>query len=295
MILTAFVHARNNIRENLPATLAGVITTSFSLVILGTFLLVYLNLIHLTDIVFHQGNYSIFLENGIDDDNRDAILAHLKSIRGIGEIRRITAEEARKQLIESFGEAREMLENLDFPKLPDIIEFALDRSNALPTHELEKIRFLPGVAELVSGRETQDQINTFFGIAEFVGVFLIVLLVVSIVLIIHNSIQVAIKTRSKEIEILKILGATSGFVRSPYIIEGVLIAVTSFLVSIATIYFLFKFVVAGITFNEATYSLGEIVRFFSAAEMGDILLLLVFSGLLSSILATNKILDQLET
>ncbi|MCP4754082.1 MAG: FtsX-like permease family protein [Proteobacteria bacterium] len=294
MISEALIQAKDNIRENVSTTVSGIVTISFSLIIIGTFILIYLNLIHLTTIVFHKSNYSIFLDEASDEIVRNRILSRIATIWGMGEIREVSSEKARKQLIESFGEAQEMLEKVDFPKFPHIIEFTLSRPDPLSKAEMRTIRSLPGVIDLVSGRETREQIKTFFTIANFVGVFLVVLLMVAIVLIIHNSIQIAIRTRIKEIQILKILGATSGFIKLPYVVEGVLIAVVGYVISLGLVYFLFEFVIAGITFNEATFGIRKFVRFFSWVEMGNILFLLIGLGIISSILATNKILNQLE-
>lgn len=294
MISTAFIQTKNNIRENLTTTLAGVVTSSFSLIILGTFLLVYINLIQLTRIVFQQSNYTIILQHDSDQADQDRILSHLQTIWKIGEIQKITSSEARNQLIESFGEVKEILAKLDFPKFPEILEFTLNRSDPLSSDEQDKIRAMAGVNDLIFGRETRDQINTFFTIANFVGVFLIILLLISIVLIIHNSIQIALRLRIKEIEILKILGATAGFIRLPYLLEGIAIAVLSYFISLAAIYFLFKFILAGITYNEATFGLKEMVRFFSFSEIWNIFVLQILIGVVSSYWATKKILDELQ-
>lgn len=293
MVLTALKQARENIRSNFATTIAGIITTSFALIILGTFILVYLNLIQLTQMVFQKSNYSIFLDTRIDEDARNRIKKHLLTIWGMSEVHEVSAKEARRQLISSFGETGQALEKLDFPQFPDIIEFSLSRSNVLSNRELEEIRQLPGVDEVIFGRETRDQVSIFFTIANFVGVFLIILLVISIILIIHNSVQVALRIRIREIEILEILGATKTFIQLPYICEGIIIAVTGYCISLGLIFMLYEFVVAGITFNEATYGIRQQVRFFTLVEIGNTLLLLILLGLVSSVLASNKIIKEL--
>ena len=294
MINTAFKQTLQNIRDNILTTASGVMTVSFSLIILGTFILVYLNLIHLSQITFQKSNYSIFLQDNTDTTTRNAIKSHLQTIWGMSNIHEVTAKEAKRQLINSFGESGQMLEKLDFPKFPDIIEFTLNRPNALSHRELEELQQFSGVADIVFGRDAREQVNTFFAIANFVGIFLIVLLVVSILLIIHNSIQIALRIRLREIEILKILGATSTFIRLPYLFEGIIIAITGYLISLGVIFLLFEFVVAGITFNEETYGIRQLVRFFTPAEIVSSLFLLIFLGISSSVLASKKIFKELD-
>ena len=294
MIASAFGQTIENLRENYSTTLSGVVMTSFSLVILGIFVLVYLNLIHLTQLAFQKNHYSIFLADQSSVEHQKNISAFIKGLPDVGEINEISSEDAKTQLIESFNEAQEMLKKLDFPKFPKIIEFSLNRSKPLTADEFSSLKTLKGVQDIVTGRETRDQINTFFNIANFVGLFLIALLMVCMVLIIYNTIHIAIRMRIKEIEILKILGAPSGFIRLPYVLEGILIAMVSYVFSMGIIYFLYSFVVAGITFNKETYSIRTVVRFFSLLEMGNLFLVLTLLGLFSSYLAANKIINYLD-
>ncbi len=294
MIASAFGQTIENLRENYSTTLSGVVMTSFSLVILGIFVLVYLNLINLTQLAFQKNHYSVFLTDLSNDDHQKDISAFIKNLPDVGEINEISSAEVKTQLIESFNEAQEMLKKLDFPKFPNIIEFSLNRSGPLTADEFSSLKAFAGVQDIVTGRETRDQINTFFNIANFVGLFLIGLLMVCMVLIIYNTIHIAIYMRIKEIEILKILGAPSGFIRLPYILEGLLIAAVSYFFSMGIIYFLYSFVVAGITFNKETYSIRTVVRFFSPLEMGNLFLALTLLGLFSSYLAANKIINYLD-
>lgn len=296
MFLNAIRQAIDNIIENARITFLAIITSCFSLVILGTFILVYLNLIHLTSITLYKSYYSVFLNENIDSGSYQAILGFIENnIDGVADLTEISSEDARKQLIESFVEAKDLLAKVEFPEFPRIIEFTLDRPGPLTLLETDTIKSLEGVRDVITGRDTREQIDMFFAIASFVGVFLIALLVISIILIIHNSIQLSIRSRIEEIEILKTLGASNGFVRFPFIIEGIVIALVSFLVAIGIIYLLYQFVIAGITYSEATYTIRSVARFFSRFELLGAGLVVVFSGIFSSSIATGKIFDRLDT
>ncbi len=294
MISSAFGQTLDNLRENYSTILSGIVMTCFSLVILGTFILVYQNLIHLTQLAFRKSHYSLFLVDQISSHQKSAIAAYVKKIPDVGGIQEVSSDEAKKQLIESFVEARELLQQLDFPTFPNILEFVLDRSGPLTIEEARHLKSLDGVHDLITGRETRDQINTFFNIANFVGLFLITLLMICMVLIIYNTIHIAIRMRIKEIEILKILGASPGFIRLPYILEGTLIASISCLLSLGIIFFLYSFVVAGITFNNATYPIRGVVRFFTILEMGTFFVTIMLLGAFSSYLAANRIINNLD-
>lgn len=294
MFSIPILQAWRNVRENTSVAVHGIIITSVSLTILGTLFLFYLNLTHLTHLIFDQSNYSVFVEQSADRNDRERIRRHIEGIKDVTDLTFIPAEKAKEELIESFGESGEVLHRIQLPKFPDIIEFSLNRRNALVEDEMEKLKSLKGVDEVVYGLETKEQIDTFFTISEFVGIFLISMLIASIILIIHNSIQIAVRMRIKEIEVLKILGATSAFVRVPFIIEGLIIAILGYILSLGFIYFLFTFVVAGITFSEQTYYLRDIVFYFSLKQMLVMLSGISILGILSSTLATNKVLQELD-
>jgi len=290
----AFFTNGERIKERLSLAVTGIITTSFSLIILGTFVLVYLNIIHLSASLFHNANYSIFLEEQIEDQDRDAIVDYLNQIKGVKDIRIIPAAELREELLSDYGSARDILDDAIIASLPNVIDFSIDRTKKVTPEQLVEIESLSGVEEFVSGRETQAQIKTFFNISNFVGIFLIAILIISEFFIISNSIQIAIRVRLKEIKILKTLGATDSFIRNPFIMEGALISIVSFFFAVLTIYFLYRFILAGITFNQATYQIKEMALFFNLHQLAGTFLLICVTGICSSILATNKILKHLK-
>ncbi len=294
MLKTGILKAWNNIFENKSSAVSGIITISIAMILLGCVVLVYLNLIGLTQIMFQQANYSIFVAADGDEIVRASVINELNQVPDLENIRIINSDEARAELIESFGETGTVLNKIELPTFPDVIEFSLDRSSLLTKEEIERIRSIPGVDEIVSGKETKDQIETFFTISEFVGVFLITLLVVCIMLMIHNSIQLAVRARIEEIEILRILGATRIFIQIPFVVEGVLIAFFGYLISIFAIYFLYTFVLAGITFNEATYAITDIARFFSIEQILIILISILALGFFSSLFSTSRVLRELK-
>lgn len=294
MIISAVKQTATNIRSYTSISASGIITTSFSVIMLGTFILVYLNIIFLSQLFFKQSHYSIFLKSAVTQQQKESISYYVHTIWGVYDIQSISSKQSQEEFLDSFGASKKLLEKVTFSKFPEIIEFSLKRDHPLSSVELEKIRSFRGVREIIFGKETKEQVSTYFTIAEFVGFFLIGLLMVSISFIIKNTIQIAIRVRLKEIEIYKILGATKWFIRLPYIFEGVFISLVSSSISIGFLYFLFQFVLAGITFNEATYSIKEMARFFQLNQVLWLTFSLVGLGVFSSYIATDKILHQLE-
>ena len=294
MISTALYQTIDNLKSQTFLVWSGITTTSISLVVLGSVILVYFNVNHISQEFFQNSRYSIFLQENISSSQKRYLLKTVNAIWGVYAVKTISAEQSRQELLDSLGEARKILENITFSKLPEIIEFSLQRSEPLTEPELSKIEAEAGVDEIVFNHEMKDQIDTFFLIFNFVGCFLIGISILSNVFIIRNSNKIGVRIRLKEIEILKVLGATKWFIRLPYVFEGIFIAIVSFFLSLSVIYFLFQFVVAGITYNEATYGIENELHFFPLPELGIVLIGVIFLGIFSSVLATDKIINQLE-
>ncbi|MDT8447382.1 MAG: permease-like cell division protein FtsX [bacterium] len=289
------IHQVNdNIRAHWGTTLTGVATTTISLVILGTFFLVYQNLIHITEIFFNQSHYSVFLSERPSEADRQNVINRLSRVPGVHDIHVVSPDQARAELLDAFKEARPVLEKVNFTRLPWVIDFSLTREGGLSEAEIAQIESIPKVDELYFGRETKDQVETFFGLANFVGLFLVALLVVSILFIIKNTIQIGVRMRFQEIEILSHLGATRRFIGLPFLIEGGLIGASAAAAALGVVYFLYQFVLAGVTFNQATYGLPLVVRFYSVGQAVGLILGLFVIGLLSSHLATGRILKSFQ-
>ena len=110
----------------------------------------------------------------------------------------------------------------------------------------------PSLSDLTLSQEVQDQILTFDhikniasrdqtvdtlislanGIKIVTGVILVLLIIIS-VFIIANTIKLTVHARRKEISIMKYVGATNGFIRWPFIVEGMIIGIFASIISIA--------------------------------------------------------------
>jgi cell division transport system permease protein len=90
----------------------------------------------------------------------------------------------------------------------------------------------PVVDEVVDQRETVDRLVSFTGLLRMLSVVMIAVLLGAAVLLIANTTQLAIYARRREIEIMKLVGATNWFVRLPFMLEGIAAGVTGALISL---------------------------------------------------------------
>ena len=108
---------------------------------------------------------------------------------------------------------------------------------------IQFLESIEGVRKVSSSAYTADSIsaiNAFVGYASFGIIF--ILLLVSVFLI-NNTITIGITVRREEIKIMKLIGATNGFVRAPFIIEGVLIGLIGSIIPLFLLYYLYDLVI----------------------------------------------------
>ena len=162
----------------------------------------------------------IFALQDATQDELDKLGEQISKIEGVNKVQPKTAEDAYNDVKESLGEKQDVMEGLE------VSAFSASFIVTLTDLELndsvqEQIRKLDNVKRITSSNQT---INALSKVGKWIriitGAILIILIVISI-FIISNTIKLTVHARRKEISIMKYVGATNGFIRTPFIIEGV--------------------------------------------------------------------------
>lgn len=153
---------------------------------------------------------------------------------------------------------------------------------------LEKIE---GVTEVSNRTDILNGITSFTSVAGNISLAGMIIFAIVAVFIISNTIRLAVMSRRREISIMKSVGATNGFIRSPFIIEGVVVGAAGGIISFACVYFGYK---AVLNWWNGMFSFGM----FKLVPLNDILMLLLsvflaagcFIGAAGSVFAVRKYL-----
>ena len=117
----------------------------------------------------------------------------------------------------------ELTESLPFNPLPDSIEVTPKNAEDIQQLYMSLERPLPaGVSKIIDGKSYSTRILHFAKVIEIIFTVAIVVLLSSAALLIANTIRLSIFSRRREIEVMKLVGATNWFVRGPFMIEGLL-------------------------------------------------------------------------
>jgi len=217
-----FRQALGNIFENRMVHLIGVGTMVIAFLIFDAFVLSFVNINAWTQERGRTLTMSIYFKgdpdrSAIEDIQRD-LLNYPVSIT-----RFISKQDAMKSLRRRLGEKAGLLDGLKENPLPASLEIILSRDeidDSLPYELKKKLERIESVDEVQYSEEWIDQIQAVMGAIEIVGLIFGGLLFLAALFIVTNTIKLTIYSRKDEIEILKLVGATNGFVRAPFLIEG---------------------------------------------------------------------------
>lgn len=247
-----------NIIRNKWFSLASIATISACLFLFGLFYAILANFQHVVKTAEEGVSVTVFFDEGTDEDRIREIGEMIQKRVEVREIKFNSAEEVWEEFkVEYLGEyADGFTEN----PLADSANYEIylndvSMQSALVTY-LESIDDVRQVNKSEITANTLSGMNVLIGYVSF-GIILI-LLAVSIFLI-SNTVMIGISVRKEEINIMKYIGATDFFVRSPFVIEGIMIGLLGSVVPLLAIYYLYTNVIVYI--NERFQILSGLLNF----------------------------------
>lgn len=217
-----FRQALGNIFENRMVHLIGVGTMVIAFLIFDAFVLAFVNMNAWTQERGRTLTMSIYFKGDPDRSAIEDIQRELLDYP-VSVTRFISKQDAMKSLRRQLGERAGLLDGLKENPLPASLEIILSRDeidDSLPYELKKKLEGIEHVDEVQYSQEWIDRIQGVMGVVEIVGLVFGGLLFLAALFIVTNTIKLTIYSRKDEIEILKLVGATNGFVKAPFLIEG---------------------------------------------------------------------------
>lgn len=209
-----------SLRRNNWMSFASVSTVALSLLILGLFLIIVLNLNNMASSLESQVQISVYLEDGLEDERIESIGAELKAMQGVEEVAYISKAEAMQRFKKRLGDQQSLLDALgDSNPLPNAYEVRLKQPELVKS-AAETIGKFEGVESAKFGQDVVEQLFQLTKMIRIFGSIIILFLALATVFIISNTIRLTVFARRKEIGIMKYVGATDWFIRWPFLMEG---------------------------------------------------------------------------
>ena len=235
----ALQQAMRAIRGNWVASVATITTMTLSLTILAGFSLVSLNLNEVLRELQTELEVSAFLA---PDADPNLIVRTVRDWDAVAQVEFIGRDRALSELVADLPSLERAAALVDNP-LPDTVTLRLF-DPALTTEVRARLLALPGVADVEDGSEAVDTFLALNDALRVGGSLLIVVLLGSALFAIVNSIRAAITARRREIDVMRLVGATRNFIRAPFLIEGFLLGLFSAVATLALVLPGYQYVIA---------------------------------------------------
>lgn len=231
-----------NVFKNKKSTGASLMIMCATMIIFGIFLILTENINHFVAEVESAQGIQVFIKNEATQEQIEEIEEKLRALDGVSTTEYVSKEDALTQMKDRFGDKKDLLagyeENNIFPASYVVTLTDLSKSKEVQ----DQILTFDNIKKITSKDETVTTlINLANGIKIVTGVILILLVIIS-VFIIANTIKLTVHARRKEISIMKYVGATNGFIRWPFIVEGMIIGVLASSISIALVGVAYSFI-----------------------------------------------------
>lgn len=209
-----------SIRRNGIMSFASISTVAVSLLVLGMFLLIFLNTNNLAQYLESQVQVSVYMQDSAKTQDLEDTQAKLEKMPGVVEVRAISKEEALERFKERLGDQQKLLDSLgEENPFPNSFEVQVDNPERIK-EITPSINQLPKVETAKFGQEVVEHLFQLTRILRFGGIILVIFLAMAILFIISNTIRLTVFARRKEVLIMKYVGATDWFIRWPFLLEG---------------------------------------------------------------------------
>ncbi|HEX2953069.1 MAG TPA: permease-like cell division protein FtsX, partial [Bacillota bacterium] len=231
----------NGLARNGLMALAALGTITVSLLVLGSFYILAANFNHFGQMAKNVIEIKVFLREGFEE--YPATYERIMKVDGVKNARFVPKGEGAKNLEKILGNKKNLFFNEGENPLPDSFVVRLD-DKANIKHIVARIEQIQGVDEVFYGKNFVEAMLILVKVVGAIGIGLIILMTLAVLYIVVNTIQLTVYARRKEIEIMKLVGATDWFIRWPFILEGAMLGIGGGLLSVLILsksyHFLFK-------------------------------------------------------
>lgn len=218
---------------------------SLSLLVLSTFLIIFFNLQNYLDKWQNQIQVTAYLADKITPEELTLIKQKTRSFHEVKKLSFISKEEALSFFKDTFPGQKQVIEGLKRNPLPASINIQLKDGYHSPDKVRNfslQVKNLPGVDEVEYGQSWIEGYVSFLNYIKLTTLTLGVVILLATVFIISNTIKLTVYARKEEIEIMRLVGATNFFIKTPFFIEGILqgfLGAFTALVTLHICYYLF--------------------------------------------------------
>lgn len=265
-----------NLWRNRMMSFASMSSVAATLMILGIIFILILNISSLAQGAKDQfDTIQVYLVDDLDGQQVDALGEELYKLEGVKEIYFETKQQALDKMKLEWEDNGYLLEGLEENPLPNSYIVSL-YDIGYAEYVVQEISQMSGVEEVKFYQDVVLKILEITNYIKNIGMIIIFILVAISTFIIHNTIKLAVNSRKREIGIMKYVGATSWFVRWPFLLEGTLLGVFGALIAIGVLYIGYSYTYA--MFTSKFYVLIAAYLVSAKTVVSDLLVIFIVIG-----------------
>lgn len=232
-------HIRESIKSisrNGWMTFASVSAVTVTLLLVGVFMVIMMNLNKVASDLENDVEIKVLIDTQADKEAETTLQQQIKELPGVESMKYSSKEHELNGLKKDFGE------DLSLFKQSNPLRNVLYVKAANPQQTAKVAKQIDAFAntyEVLYGKGKIEKLFSFVNISRNVGIVLIIALLLTAMFLISNTIKITITARRKEIEIMKLVGATNWFVRIPFILEGMWLGLLGSIIPIAVVTILY--------------------------------------------------------
>ncbi len=245
--LAVFRQTGRNLKQTWPSQFMTFLTVSLSVLIFAFFYLIYTNMIGAGDRLSDDLRLIVYLTDEPGPQMQEQLRRKIENFDDVEEIRFVSRQEAYQRFAKQLGNDSDVLSDMPKDFLPASIEVTPLKSlrgyNQIKLFS-EYLSNLPGTEKVQYGQEWVERFYYFTRLLTIVVLLCGTLLILTATFMVAYTIRLTIMGRQDELELLRLVGATNSYIRTPFLIEGILQGFMGSLIGLFALYGLFQWISA---------------------------------------------------
>ena len=292
--------ALKGFRRNASTAFGSIITTFLSLMVIGVFLVCGIIVNNIMQSVENEVSITAYVADDASESDIQDVVDYIEGLDNVASVNFMSKEQALENFTSSSETNAEYIAQLDGENpLPASIDVELTDTQEVTT-VASAIEGYAGFQQICDdpdnpsdsieyGQTTVERLFSLINYVRYIGIALIVLLIFIALVFINNTIRLAILARRKEIAIMRLVGASNGFIRGPFLTEGALHALIGSLLAVGVLELLRRFALPrlreGIQFLPLDIDGGSFILIYIALIVAGLII-----GLIGSAFAMRRYL-----
>ncbi len=286
-----FHKALKDISENRLLNTVAMITVALSVLIVSSFGLFYINANELLNSWKSGIRVMVYLSPSVGTDEISKAKQMIEAMAGVQYAAFIDKENALETFRLQLKGQSSLLDNLKENPLPDAFEVHLDpetRAEGRVEELARQMESLTAVAGVEYGQQWMGSMMSVLNLFRFAGYAMGGLFFMAAVFIVANTIRLILYSRREEVEIMRLVGATDGFIQAPFFIEGILQGLAGAVFGLGTLFVSFLLIASNI--GQDYFGGGFKLQFFSFGTCSLIVIVSMLIGWIGCYLSLKQFL-----